>query len=334
LIKRTIFKCIDAHTAGNPVRVITSPAPKLNGSNMMEKRTHFLKDFDWIRKGLMFEPRGHDMMSGSIFYKPCDLSNDVGVIFIETSGCLPMCGHGLIGTVTVLIEENLVSPKVSGQLRVETPAGLIIVSYKKEKSKVTSVKFKNVPSYLAIKDLEVSCPDLGVLKIDVAYGGNFYGIIDIQDNFKGIETYSAAKLIEWSRVLRKKINSFNKLEHPENSKINSCSHILWTGIPNKEKGTEINAVFYGENAIDRSPCGTGTSARMAQWFTKGRLRLGESLLHESIIGSTFKGRIEKIIKLGPYVGIIPSIEGTANIIGYNAIIIDPKDSYSMGFQVI
>jgi 4-hydroxyproline epimerase len=161
---------------------------------MSEKRLHFLREFDWIRKGLMFEPRGHDMMSGSILYPPTNPENDMAVLFIETSGCLPMCGHGTIGTVTIAIEEGLIVPKIPGRLRLETPAGLVTIEYQQTGNKVESVKLTNVPSYLAAENLQVECPDLGVLTFDVAYGGNFYAIIDAQENFAGLENYSADKL--------------------------------------------------------------------------------------------------------------------------------------------
>ncbi len=153
-----IFFCIDAHTCGNPVRLVAGGGPILHGNNMMEKRLHFLREYDWIRKGLMFEPRGHDMMSGSILYPPHDEQNDIGVLFIETSGCLPMCGHGTIGTVTIAIEQGLITPKTPGKLRLETPAGLVLVEYKQEGKKVKSVKLTNVKSFLYAEDLEVGLP--------------------------------------------------------------------------------------------------------------------------------------------------------------------------------
>src|SRR5215472_16245389 len=160
------FFCIDAHTCGNPVRLVAGGGPNLSGANMSEKRQHFLKEYDWIRKGLMFEPRGHDMMSGSILYPPHDPQNDIAVLFIETSGCLPMCGHGTIGTITIAIEEGLIQPKTPGIVRMEVPAGLILVEYKAEKLsgqqvKVKSVKLKNVPSFLAAENIEIDCPGLG-----------------------------------------------------------------------------------------------------------------------------------------------------------------------------
>ena len=330
----TKFTCIDGNTAGNPVRVVISPTPKLEGNTMMEKRIHFLKEFDWIRKGLMFEPRGHDMMSGSFFFPPQDVSNDVAVLFIETSGCLPMCGHGLIGTITILIEEKLVLPKEKGILRVETPAGLIIASYTQEAEKVTAVKFTNIASFLYASGLEVEHPELGKLKVDVAYGGNFYAIVDPQVNFKGIEDYTAGKLIDFSKSLRILVNELQEFIHPEDSNIQGCSHVLWAGKTLDKTSTARNAVFYGDKAIDRSPCGTGTSARMAQWYAQDKLKVGSSFIHESIIGSTFKGTVEQKTTAGSFLAITPSIEGSARITGYNTILIDFEDPYAAGFQVI
>ncbi|MEP2667550.1 MAG: 4-hydroxyproline epimerase [Cyclobacteriaceae bacterium] len=331
---RKTFFCIDAHTCGNPVRLVAGGGPLLQGANMSEKRQHFLKEFDWIRKGLMFEPRGHDMMSGSILYPPSDPQNDIGVLFIETSGCLPMCGHGTIGTVTIAIEEGLVVPKTPGKLKLETPAGLVLIEYVQEGKKVKSVKLKNVKAYLAEEGLTAECPDLGELTLDVSYGGNFYAIVDVQANFKGIENYTADQLVGWSRALRKNINDKYNFVHPENPTINGCSHILWTGATIDPNATARNAVFYGDKAIDRSPCGTGTSARLAQWYAKGKLKQGEPFIHESIIGSKFIGRIEEVTELDGKSAIIPSIEGWAMVTGYNNIVIDDDDPYAHGFQVI
>ena len=329
------FFCIDAHTCGNPVRLVKEGGPELYGNSMSEKRQHFLKEYDWIRKGLMFEPRGHDMMSGSILYPPHDPQNDVAVLFIETSGCLPMCGHGTIGTITIAIEEGLIKPKIPGVVRMEAPAGLVLISYKEEREKVKSVKLTNVPSYLAATELVVDCPDLGELVIDVSYGGNFYAIVDSQKNFKGLENYSADKLISWARELRKRINEKYEFVHPENETINGCSHILWTGAVIDKTSTARNAVFYGDKAIDRSPCGTGTSARMAQWYAKGKLKKGDEFIHESIIGSKFIGTIEEELLVAGKAAIRPGIEGWARIYGHNIITIDDEDDpYAYGFQVL
>ena len=329
------FFCIDAHTCGNPVRLVAGGGPLLEGANMSEKRQHFLSEFDWIRKGLMFEPRGHDMMSGSILYPPVDKANDIGVLFIETSGCLPMCGHGTIGTVTIMLEEGLVKPKTPGKLRLETPAGLVLIDYKQEGKKIRSVKLTNIPAYLAAESIEVECPDLGKLIVDVAYGGNYYAIIDPQENYQDMANYTASQLIGCSKTLRDNLNAAHTFKHPENDTIGGLSHILWTGAPTQDSSTARNAVFYGDKAIDRSPCGTGTSARMAQWAAKGKLKKGDKFIHESIIGSQFIGKVEDVVKLGEFDAIIPSIEGWAKITGYNTILIDEEDDpYAHGFQVI
>jgi 4-hydroxyproline epimerase len=333
---RKTFSCIDAHTCGNPVRLVADGGPVLRGVDMSEKRQHFLAEYDWIRKGLMFEPRGHDMMSGSILFPPSDPQNDTGVLFIETSGCLPMCGHGTIGTVTIAIEEGLIIPKIAGQLRLETPAGLVKISYNSVENKVTGVKLTNVPAYLAAQDLEVDCPDLGRLKFDVAYGGNFYAIIDPQPHFLGIQNYTAGALISLSQELRNRINLKypDQFVHPENDTIRNVSHLLWAGTPLDPLSDGRNAVFYGDKAIDRSPCGTGTSARMAQRFARGLQDLQRPYIHESYIGSKFTGRIESLTEVLGHKAIIPSIEGWAKITGYNQIIIDDDDPYAHGFQVI
>ena len=329
------FFCIDAHTCGNPVRVVTGGSiPRLDGANMSEKRQHFLRAYDYIRKGLMFEPRGHDMMSGSILYAPSDPANDVGVLFIETSGCLPMCGHGTIGTVTVAIEQGLVQPRTPGVLHLEVPAGYVKAEYQQEGKKVKSVKITNIASYLDTEGIAVECPELGPLRVDVAYGGNFYAIVDPQPNFPGMEHFTADQLIGWARVLRERINATHTFVHPENPTICGLSHIMWTGATLDPTSTARNAVFYGDKAIDRSPCGTGTSARMAQWYAQGRLKSGDTFVHESIIGSKFIGRIEQETTLGGRKAIIPSIEGWAMIHGYNHIIFDEEDPYIHGFQVI
>jgi len=275
------------------------------------------------------------MMSGSILYPPHDPENDVAVLFIETSGCLPMCGHGTIGTITIAIEEGLVTPKTPGIVRMEAPAGLVTISYNQEGKKVKSVKLTNVPAYLAAENLTAECPDLGTLTLDVSYGGNFYAIIDPQENFPGLENYSAGELIAWSRVLRQRINEKYTFVHPDNPTINGCSHILWAGKTLSAEATARNAVFYGDKAIDRSPCGTGTSARMAQWYAKGKLKKGDKFIHESIIGSKFTGTVEEETTVGGKPAIIPSIEGWARIYGHNTITIDEEDDpYAFGFQVI
>jgi len=330
---RHSFFCIDGHTCGNPVRLVAGGGPRLEGSTMMERRAHFLAEYDWIRTGLMFEPRGHDVMSGSILYPPTREDCDTAILFIETSGCLPMCGHGTIGTVTMAIEHGLVKPKTPGILRLDTPAGLVIAEYKQVGDYVEEVRITNVPSFLYAAGLSVECPGLGEIKVDVAYGGNFYAIVEPQENYRDMADYGAGDFIAWSPIVRQRLNDKYSFVHPENPGINRLSHLLWTGVARHPEAHARNAVFYGDKAIDRSPCGTGTSARMAQLHGKGRLKAGDDFVHESVIGSLFKGRVEREVEVVGKPAIIPSIGGWARMTGLNTIFIDDRDPFAHGFVV-
>ncbi|MEM9106494.1 MAG: 4-hydroxyproline epimerase [Pseudomonadota bacterium] len=327
------FQCIDGHTCGNPVRVVSGGGPRLEGNTMLERRAHFLAEFDWIRTGLMFEPRGHDQMSGSILYPPTRDDCDVGVLFIETSGCLPMCGHGTIGTVTTAIEHGLVTPKTPGELRLDTPAGLVVAEYRQEGRFVEEVRLTNVPSFLYREGLTAVVDGLGELRVDVAYGGNFYAIVEIQPAFEDMAQHRAGELVSWATALRSALNEKYDFVHPEQADIAGLSHIMWTGKPTKPEAHARNAVLYGDKAIDRSPCGTGTSARMALEAARGNIGAGDDFVHESIIGSLFHGRVEATAKVGDRDAIVPSIGGWARVTGFNTIFIDDRDPYAHGFVV-
>jgi 4-hydroxyproline epimerase len=328
------FFCIDGHTCGNPVRVVAGGAPALPGRTMIEKRAHFLAEYDWIRTALMFEPRGHDMMSGSILMPPTRDDCDVAILFIETSGCLPMCGHGTIGTVTTAIERGLVRPRIPGTLKLDTPAGVVTATYVQNGPYVESVRITNVASYLHARGIEADVEGLGRLKVDVAYGGNFYAIVDPQPNFPGLEKIQPSDVVSWAPKIRRAFGAKYDFVHPEKPEIKGLSHVMVTGQPLKPTSSARNAVFYGDKAIDRSPCGTGTSARMAQWAALGKLKAGDAFVHESIIGSEFIGRIEATAKVGTKDAIIPSIEGWARVTGFNTIFVDDRDPYWKGFQVV
>ncbi|WP_353430450.1 4-hydroxyproline epimerase [Paracoccus denitrificans] len=329
-----IFPCIDGHTCGNPVRLVAGGAPWLEGATMLEKRAHFLREFDWIRTGLMFEPRGHDMMSGAILYPPTRGDCDVAVLYIETSGCLPMCGHGTIGTITMGIENGLIVPRTPGRLSIETPAGKVDIEYRQEGRHVEEVRLTNVPGFLYAEGLTAEVEGLGEIVVDVAYGGNFYAIVEPQKNFRDMADHTAGELIGWSLTLRAALNQKYEFVHPEHPQINGLSHIQWTGAPTVPGAHARNAVFYGDKAIDRSPCGTGTSARMAQLAARGRLGDGDEFWHESIIGSIFKGRVEAAATVAGRDAIIPSIAGWARQTGLNTIFIDAeRDPFAHGFVV-
>jgi len=327
------FSCLDGHTCGNPVRLVSGGGPRLEGATMLERRAHFLRDYDWIRTGLMYEPRGHDMMSGSILYPPTRADCDVGVLFIETSGCLPMCGHGLIGTVTMGIENGLITPREPGRLAVDAPAGKVEVSYIQQGRFVEEVRLTNVPGFLYEEGLTAEVEGLGEVVVDVAYGGNFYAIVEPQKAFRDMADHTAGDLVGWSPKLRAALNAKHEFVHPEHPAIRGLSHILWTGKPTVPGAHARNAVFYGEKAIDRSPCGTGTSARMAQLAAKGKLAVGDEFHHESIIGSIFKGRVEAAATVAGREAIVPSIAGWARQTGISTIFIDDRDPFAHGFVV-
>ena len=327
------FACIDGHTCGNPVRMVTGGAPHLRGATMSERRQDFIARHDWVRRSLMFEPRGHAVMSGSILYPPLREDCDLGIIFIEVSGALPMCGHGTIGTVTMALEHGLARPAKEGELRLDVPAGRVVATYERRREHVDSVRIRNIASYLAMADVPVSVPGLGTLRVDIAYGGNFYAIVEPQAGFAGLESISAADVVRHSLLLRAALNDAIEVVHPEDPTIRGVSHIMWTGAPQHKRAHGRNAVFYGDRAVDRSPCGTGTSARMAQLAARGTLAVGAEFIHESIIGTLFDGRVEAPAKVGNHAAIIPSIAGWARTHGINTIFVNERDPLRAGFVV-
>ena len=316
------------------MRLVAGGAPLLRGETMSARRQDFLARFDWIRTGLMFEPRGHDMMSGGFLYPPTQPDCDAGILFIETSGCLPMCGHGTIGIVTFALENGLITPREPGKLRLEVPAGVIDIAYETAGDKVTAVKIRNVPAYLAEEGVAIDVPGFGPLTIDVAYGGNFYAIIEPQGAYTGIDALGAAEILRLSPIVRTLVRDKVEPVHPLDPTIRGVSHVLWADVPRAPDADGRNAVFYGDRAIDRSPCGTGTSARLAHLAAKGRLKVGDAFVHESIIGSRFIGRVEAQVELGGRDAIVPSIQGSAIATGHNILWIDRADPFWAGFQVI
>jgi 4-hydroxyproline epimerase len=261
--------------------------------------------------------------------------SDLAILFIETSGCLPMCGHGTIGTVTVAVEEGLVRPKREGHLRLEVPAGIVDAEYRRDNhGHVVDVRITNVPSFLYRTGLDIDVPGFGPIVFDVAYGGNFYAIIEPQASYGGLDDLSAFDIQRLSPIVRRLVNEKYEFVHPENPTIRGLRHVLWAGAARHPEAHARNAVFYGEKAIDRSPCGTGTSARMAQLAALGRLREGDDFIHESIIGSLFRGRVEALTAVGDYRAIVPSIAGQAWITGHNTIFLDERDPFVQGFSVL
>jgi 4-hydroxyproline epimerase len=330
---RHVFFCIDGHTAGNPVRLVAGGGPFLRSATMSDRRLEFIEQYDWIRTGLCFEPRGHAVMSGGFIFAPTTDDTDFGILFIETSGCLPMCGHGTIGIVTFALEHGLVHPRQPGRLRIEVPAGIVDVTYREDGNRVRSVRIRNVPAYVARTDIEIDVPSFGRLTVDVAYGGNFYAIVEPQGPYTGLDELNASDIVRLSRQVRTLVAEKCQPVHPLHASIKGVSHVLWADDPVTDGADARNAVFYGDSAIDRSPCGTGTSARMAHLVAKGRLAVGQQFVHESYIHSRFIGRVEEAVRLGEYDAIVPSIEGSAIATGHNTIWIDEEDQFAAGFLV-
>ncbi len=327
------FACLDGHTCGNPVRLVYGGGPLLHGATMSDRRQDFLTHHDWVRRALMFEPRGHDVMSGSILYPPSREDCDIGVLYIEVSGCLPMCGHGTIGTVTMALEHGLVTPREDGVLRLDTPAGLVEASFVRDGPYIDSVRIRNVACYLAASAVRVEVPELGELVADIAYGGNFYAIVEKQPNFPGIDAIGPAGIQRLSPLVRNALRRVIEPVHPLDPTIRGVSHVMWTDAPRHPRAHARNAVFYGDKAIDRSPCGTGTSARMAQLAARGKLKPGDEFIHESIIGTLFEGRVEAATSLGNHPAIVPSISGWARLHGINTIFVSGRDPLRGGFQL-
>ncbi len=328
-----VFRCVDGHTAGMPVRLVTDGVPLLRGDTQSERRQHFLREYDWIRKSLMLEPRGHDVMSGALLYPPARDEFDMGLVFIETSGSLPMCGHGTIGSVTFALERGLVEPARPGVVRVETPAGLVVAEYENVGNKVRSVRLTNVPSFLLIEDLVVEFKPLGRLTMDIAYGGNFYAIVEPQQNYSDASEFSVSDLRRMGWELQCLINDTKDIVHPLDDSIRGVKHCMWTGRPTRPGSDGRSVVIAGESLVDRSPCGTGTSARIAQRVARGLLEVGQSFVHESVIGSQFTGCAVNEVRLGDLDAVIPTVEGSAWITGLNTIFVNDDDPFPEGFRV-
>ena len=298
----------------------------------MEKMTHLKENMDWIRTSLMFEPRGHDIMSGVILTEPTHAEADIGVIFIETTGYLPMCGHDTIGVCTALVETGMVEVEQPvTHIVLDTPAGLTRVRVDVENGKAKGVTFRNIPSFVLAEDAEVDVPGFGKLIMDVAYGGNVYAILPADAVGLEIRPENARKVIDIGRRIKAAVNAQVTIRHPEKDFINECTHVEFYGKPTSPEAHLKNTVFFAESGIDRSPCGTGTSAKLAVMHTKGELKLNQEYVHESIIGSIFKARIVEETRVGPFSAIVPEVTGSAHIMGINQLFIDPDDPHGKGF---
>ncbi len=330
-----LITAVDSHTEGMPTRVVTSGFGPVPGKTMFEKKRYVEEKLDYLRTRLMFEPRGHSSMSGSVLLPPTDPEADLGVVFIEVSGCLPMCGHGTIGTVTVALETGLIpSAEPITYVTLDTPAGLVRAEATVENGKVKRVKLRNVPAFLYRQDVTVDVPGFGPLTLDLAYGGNFYAILPAEAVGLSLDPAHTPALIQAGMTIMAATSQQVRIEHPVNPGINELKHVLFTGPGQVEGADAKNAVIIYPGTVDRSPCGTGTSARMAQLFGRGQLGLNQPFVHESLIGTTFTGELVEEVSLTPEIkAVIPTIAGRAWITGFNQLVLDPEDPFPAGFLV-
>ncbi|HLX50364.1 MAG TPA: proline racemase family protein [Streptosporangiaceae bacterium] len=328
-----VFGAVDSHTEGMPTRVITSGVGVLPGATMFERMRHVVTQRDDLRTLLMFEPRGHAAMSGAILQPPIRPDADAGVVFIEVSGCLPMCGHGTIGTATVLVETGMVEVREPVTvIRLDTPAGLVEASVEVDGGRARSVTLTNVPSYLHLRDAPVHVPGLGEVAVDLAFGGNFYALLPAALAGLKVEPELHDALIATGLAIMDAVNGQLDFAHPENPGISECRHVVFTEPADGERPAR-SAIAIHPGWLDRSPCGTGTSARMAQLAARGELGLNEDFVHGSLIGRSFTGRLTGRTTVGEFDAVIPSVRGQAWLTAMGNYLLDPEDPFPAGFLI-
>lgn len=330
---RTI-NAVDSHTMGEPTRIVVGGIPVIPGNTMPEKKAYLEKNLDHIRTAIMHEPRGHKDMFGSIITQPTNKEADLGIIFMDGGGYLNMCGHGSIGALTVAVELGMVEVKEPyTEVVLEAPAGLVRGKIKVEDGRAKEVSIVNVPSFLYKHDVVVDVPEVGKLTIDISFGGSFFALVKSSDLGIDICTQNAQKLCDVGMKILKAVNEQVKVQHPTLEHIKSVDLVEIYGPAKNPKANLQNVVVFGQGQVDRSPCGTGTSAKLATLYAKGELKMNEEFIYESITGTMFKGRVVGETKVGDYNAVIPEITGSAYITGFNQFIIDPDDPLKYGFTL-
>lgn len=329
-----VLQAVDSHTEGMPTRVVTGGVGTIPGQTMLERRVYFESHLDDVRTLLMYEPRGHRAMSGAILQPPTRPDADWGVLFIEVTGCLAMCGHGTIGVATVLVETGMVEPvEPTTRIRLDTPAGLVTVDVRVRDGRAEAVTFRNVPSFVAVRDATIDVGrGIGTLPVDIAYGGNFYAILPASALGLSVDPALADTLIQHGLGIMDAVNEQMVFQHPEDPRIRGCRHVLLTD-GTSDDGVATGTVVIHPGWLDRSPCGTGTSARMALLHARGELSVGEDFPHESIIGSRFVGRVVDETTVGGRPGVVPTVTGRAWVTGMGQYLLDPTDPYPAGLLI-
>jgi len=329
-----MITAIDSHTMGEPTRIVTGGIPKLKGKTMAEKKQFLIDELDHIRTAIMNEPRGHKDMFGSIITQPCNEDADFGIIFMDGGGYLNMCGHGSIGAVTAAIETGMVEVvEPITTVVMDTPAGLVTAKAKVADRRVSEVSIVNVASFLYKKDVSVEVPGIGNLVIDIAFGGSFFALVKASDLKLEISPANCFELTQAALKIRDCVNEQVEMQHPTLSHIITCDLVEVFGPPTHPDANYKNVVVFGEGQVDRSPCGTGTSAKLATLYTRGEIKEGELFVYESILGTLFKGVIVGKDKVGEFDAVIPEITGSAFITGFNNLVIDDRDPVKYGFTL-
>ncbi|MGX8702585.1 proline racemase family protein [Caproiciproducens sp.] len=326
------IRVVDTHTVGQDTRIIVGGIPVLKGSSMMEKKQYFMDNYDEIRRLTMLEPRGHANMFGAILTEPTVADADYGMLFIDGEGCLNMCGHGTIGVATMLVETGMVRvTEPFTELTLEAPAGLIRVRVKVLNGHAVEASFQNVPSFLYAKDVFLDVPDLGRVCLDIAFGGSFFGIVNQKQlGIENICPENVPDIVPRALALMRCVNEHVQVQHPL-LPINKVELIEVYGPP-KTRGVDVqNIVVLGHGEVDRSPCGTGTCAKVATLVARGNLELGQEFVHESVLRTSFKAKALEKVKIGEFDGIIPEITGSAYITGFNHLVVDRNDPLKYGF---
>lgn len=329
-----LISAVDSHTGGNPERVIVGGVPRIPGATMMEKAKYVRRNLDHLRTLLVHEPRGHDNMYASFVIPPVRDEADFGILFLEPGGYATMCGHGTIGICTVLVETGMIeAEEPETEVVLDTPAGLVRTTVSVRDGKVQGVTLKNVPSFLYKADVEVYVPRLGQVKVDIAYGGNFYAILAADQLGMEVVPETAREIISAGTEIWRAVNEQVEIHHPEEPEIDCVNYVEFSAPPTDPGATIKNAVVVPPSGMDRSPCGTGTSAKMATLHAKGELALNEEFVHESIIGSLFTGRLVEETTVGEYQAVVPTITGSAWIMGIHQFVLDPDDPFPAGFSL-
>jgi proline racemase len=330
---RRILSAVDSHTEGMPTRVVTGGVGPIPGDSMLERKLHFEQHMDGLRLMLMREPRGHGAMSGAILQPPLSEEADWGVVFIEVTGCLPMCGHGTIGVATVLVETGMVEvSEPETVVRLDTPAGLVEARVAVEEGRARSVALRNVPSFLLARDREVEVEGRA-LRYDMAFGGNFYAILPAESAGLEVDPARAGELVQRGLEVMAAVNRANRPEHPGDPRISGCKHVIFTAPGEDGPHSQRSATSIHPGWLDRSPCGTGTSAKLAALHARGELAVGEEFINRSVIGTRFGGRIVEETEVGGLPAVVPEISGRAWITGMGEYVLDPDDPFPEGFSL-